>query len=251
MASLSRRTVRHRAGAEEADFEGSWAVSYGDMITLLLTFFILFFNIGKKSESGRGIDAAILAEFGAETTRSIASTPAAARLPGVSESAGSEIAAIPGAVTGPSPKAGVDPEVLKKFDGLVYSSGARLIVEFTGTSFFDRGSTTVTPTGAAALERFVHRYLPFAGATTLGIRGFTDETPVHAGANRKFSDNLELSTLRALAAMRVIQRAGVPLSRMRISGLGELTAPLRTPASSKDQPLSRRVVLTIEPNVKE
>jgi len=31
----------------EIDSEGSWAISYGDMVTLLLTFFIIFFAADK------------------------------------------------------------------------------------------------------------------------------------------------------------------------------------------------------------
>ena len=46
------RKYRQLATEEgEIDSEGSWAISYGDMITLLLTFFILFFNMKKHDDS--------------------------------------------------------------------------------------------------------------------------------------------------------------------------------------------------------
>jgi len=41
-----RQTLRQTEESLQAvDTEGSWAISYGDMVTLLLTFFILFSSL--------------------------------------------------------------------------------------------------------------------------------------------------------------------------------------------------------------
>ena len=44
---------------EEVDSEGSWAVSYGDMVTLLLTFFIIFFTTDPKQGTKQRVELKI------------------------------------------------------------------------------------------------------------------------------------------------------------------------------------------------
>jgi flagellar motor protein MotB len=40
----------HKEVASEEESEGTWAVSYGDMITLLLSFFVIFYNTDFEKE---------------------------------------------------------------------------------------------------------------------------------------------------------------------------------------------------------
>ena len=40
---------KNRIHSEE-DSEGTWAISYGDMITLLLSFFVIFYNADFKAK---------------------------------------------------------------------------------------------------------------------------------------------------------------------------------------------------------
>ncbi|MBL7686769.1 MAG: hypothetical protein JNJ49_01955, partial [Bdellovibrionaceae bacterium] len=45
---------------EEADSEGSWAISYGDMVTLLLCFFILFFTVNPNKDQTESVQQELL-----------------------------------------------------------------------------------------------------------------------------------------------------------------------------------------------
>jgi flagellar motor protein MotB len=67
---------------------------------------------------------------------------------------------------------------------------------------------------------------------------------------RRFKDNLELSALRAVSAMRELQELGVPLHRMKVGGYGEIRK-LAGDASDSDLALARKLVLVIEPELKE
>jgi hypothetical protein len=84
---------------------------------------------------------------------------------------------------------------------------------------------------------------------------------------KRFEDNLELSALRSVSTMRVLEKAGIPFGLMRLGGWGELhqtrknierataaVAPQTQPSEratplGKGDPLSRKVVLVIEPEV--
>jgi chemotaxis protein MotB len=245
----ARRT--RRTEIEEIDAEGSWAISYGDMVTLLLTFFILFFNVSQKSTDDlKRVQTAILTQLGANT----------------SDQAMNKGAEEPRLNIGRKPDSvEVDEEIVKPWGGKAYAYGNRILIEFPEKSFFDFGKTELNSEGRKVLSKMVPTYLPFAGKNILSIKAFTDNVKVDKAKSkqlgRKYEDNLELSALRAVAAMRVLQSAGIPLNRMRISGYGESDGAIRTLAesktdtkvlpASKGSPLARKVVLLIEPMTKE
>ncbi|MEN9723320.1 MAG: hypothetical protein RJB38_1306 [Pseudomonadota bacterium] len=231
---------------DEVDSEGSWAISYGDMVTLLLCFFILFFNVNQKSsEKTQKIQAALLTELGAKSNDSGNDSGKKNLWLNIGPNVGSQA---------------FDEQTIKAWGGVPHQLGDRVLIEFPNISFFDFSSTKVTKEGHAALKKFVSRYVRYAGSNNLVIKAFTDNTKVDQQKSlrlaRPFSDNLELSALRAVATMRSLQRSGVPLNRMRISGNGELEGQIRKVASSKNEkwgarqkgnPLSRKVILMIEP----
>ncbi len=197
----------------EADSEGTWAVSYGDMVTLLLTFFIVFFSINPINE-----DSAPNSSLRLALVKALKASP---------------------------------------IEGFAHDQQNHIIVEFPAMSFFPSGQIEVTKEGRKALQEFVATYMPYAGNFKIGIRAFTDSRKVDASRNRRFKDNLELSALRAIATMRVLQKAGIPLERLQVGGYGELNMTAqelaalkpeqRSPAASLD--FARKVVLVIQPEV--
>jgi flagellar motor protein MotB len=154
----------------------------------------------------------------------------------------------------------VEEEIRRKLAAEVHVVGNRLLIEFPKISFFDFSQTELTREGRAALQAFVELYLPYAGTHLLSIRAFTDQKPVRAVRGARFQDNLELSALRAVASMRVLQRAGIPLQRMKLGGYGELNlaaaemqrALAAQSLASPQHPtaglaLARKVAIVIEP----
>lgn len=233
--------MKWRHQEEEVDTEGTWAVSYGDMVTLLLTFFIVFFSIDPKQEAGersRALQMSLLERLNQRNAAALAS---------------GDGGRAPAAAIGAADESGIDPTVMHRLRGKAHQVGDHLIVEFPLVSFFKSGSTDVTADGRKALDGFVASYLPYAGTHRLGIRAYTDAKPV--GGGHRFKDNLELSALRSVAALRILQKAGLPLSRMKLAGLGEhiltekelkdIPNERRGPAASLD--FARKIVLVIEP----
>jgi flagellar motor protein MotB len=228
------RISRRQTVDEEVNSEGSWALSYGDMVTLLLMFFVMFFSTDakvKEKEKNTLIQEELLAVFEKDQKQEFSTKPG-----------------------------NVPDESLKDLKIDSFKIGQRLIVVFHGVSFFNSSKTEITSGGAAALVEFTHRYLPYAGTHSLGIRAFTDERPVVTP--QRFKDNLELSALRSVSAMRVLQKAGIPLQDMKLGGYGEnhtTAEDLRKIASthpgkigdSKGDPLARKIALVIEPKPKE
>ena len=216
----------------EEEGEGSWAVSYGDMITLLLSFFVIYFTTDPVKEQVRKQNTFLALDLESSAGDRISSGSA-------NESKDESLL----------PKLEVADDTSIK----VTQQGDQLVVSFGVTSFFASGSTEVSEKGLRLLKLFTNRYLPYASAYRLSIKGFTDSKPVRVQSNRRFRDNLELSALRSISAMRQLQSAGIPLKKMEIAGAGELKVMAQSlPAASgltesELNNLSRTVVLVISP----
>lgn len=228
--------MRKREALDETDAEGSWAISYGDMITLLLTFFILYFNVNtKQSEQREKLQQAIISEFGQEKSASkedLAKSPPRMKL-------------------GEQKEGELEESTLIEWGGKLHREGDKVVVEFPNTTFFDLGKVDVKKSSVTYLQEFAKKYVKFAGTSSLSVKAFTDSVPVRG--DHRFKDNLELSALRAIAAMRVLQHSGIPLDRMKIAGHGESN---RKPSSENtsgnlNDEFSRKVILVIEPMTKE
>lgn len=218
---------RYVHSAEHVDQEGSWAISYGDMVTLLLTFFIIFFTVDKFNvRKSMKLD---ITEKHQSMSRDIASAIEGAMAP--------------------------DTAVKDSVQGKVYRAGEKVIVEFSGVSFFNSGDVKINNSARKALKVFYSRYAPYMGEYNLSIRAFTDSRKVRLEKGRQYKDNLELSALRSVSVMREMQHLGVPLANMKLGGYGELRltdkdikdvdGEQRKPSSLMDY--ARTAVLVIEP----
>jgi flagellar motor protein MotB len=145
----------HKEVASEEESEGTWAVSYGDMITLLLSFFVIFYNTDFEKEKTLKINHHL--GFSIDSLNS--------SLKGsVDQESGSNDAA-------------KFPE-MKNLDIKVHEVGENLVVTFGKISFFNSGQTDIREDAAEVLKVFAEKYIPYAGTYQVSIKGFTDKRPV-------------------------------------------------------------------------
>lgn len=226
MRYLSKKTYH----LEESESEGSWAISYGDMITLLLSFFVIFFTTDLKKEKASNLNNYMTISM-------------------------EELKHIPTELSSAGNKKTmkIDHTQLEGLDIKIHEANNRLIVSFGRFSFFKLGQTDTRKEGEEVLKKFAEKFLPYAGTYSLSIKGFTDKSKVSQTPGKRYKDNLELSALRSISAMRVLQKAGIPLKRMEIAGAGELNLiqdfiPNLTKASDKERnEFSRTIMIVISP----
>lgn len=207
MAGNTGRAARHLVHDEEVDSEGTWAISYGDMVTLLLCFFILFFQIKPESESVTRFEQGLTQKL-AQKSIPVEKSGGGGGVETMSAGKGQEV--------------GIDQELLKRVNGVAHQKGNNIIIEFPGISFFQSGQTDITPEGQKALEEFSKSYMGFETKHLVGIRAFTDTRVVRRLPRLTFKDNLELSALRSISTMRSLVKEGLPMSSIRLGGFGEL-----------------------------
>lgn len=254
--SNSRRSYRKIFSSDlkygHSDDDGSWAVSYGDMITLLLAFFILFFSVD-SGEVNKHKLLTILVDrlseqhvqkkdepqiFGASPQRKIGEKIAETINKPKESIFNHDIT-----IKGDSKKVGS----LEK--AKITKVGTKIYVEFPNVSFFNSGKTEVLQGAKLILKEFTNVYVPFAGTHILNILGYTDPRPIKT-SKRRFKDNLELSVMRSLAAQRFMSESGIPLNVMRIGGHGVFQDDLKLIEDENERmkayDYSRKIVLVIE-----
>jgi flagellar motor protein MotB len=226
------RSIERKPKHEHVDSEGSWAISYGDMITLLLSFFVLYFTVDHTAVKANQMQDALMVRLKEAGMK--------AEEEGLKRQLN----------MGETPGESVDPTITERLGADIYEINKQVVVDFQDVSFFSLGNIEVSSEGKKALEKFAKLYLPFAGRYQINIQAYTDTRKVRS-ENLRYRDNIELSALRSIASMRILQKAGLPLDRMKIAGYGELmeTQERLMKLKHEKDPLmyTRKIVLTIEP----
>lgn len=215
-----------------------WMVTYGDMMSLLLTFFVLLLSFSSIQES----------KF--------------------KEAIGSLQMAL-GVLSGPRmvmpstqpplPRSRVSNQIkvqMKKVKSYLEMAGVGgsvevnptkegYVIRFSSPLLFDTGSAELRDEAKGLLAEITS--IVGAFRNTLRIEGHTDNVPIH---NSRYPSNWELSTARALTVLKFMNAQGVDPARLSAAGYGEFRpiAPNDTP---EHRMLNRRVELYVNTLVEE
>ncbi len=206
---------------EEESGEGNWLVSYADMMTLLVGFFVILLSFStmdpEKFEEAR---KSITAEFGG--TYQVPYSDLAERIREAIK------------------KLGIGDQLIIKV------SDAGLEISFRGTVFFDTGSADLKPEATPVLDSLIQALHADENVLDITVEGHTDDVPVVHG--KLFRNNWELSSLRACRVLESFIGAGISKDRLTAVGYGE-ARPLVPNRDATDTALpdnqsqNRRVVI--------
>lgn len=136
---------------------------------------------------------------------------------------------------------------LESKDVTISKLQGKLTVNILDRVMFDSGEAVLKTDGEAVLLK-VAAILRQHPELKIHVIGHTDNVPIRAGARSRFASNWELSTERALAAVRFLtERAGVAPARLGAVGYGEFR-PLADNATAEGRAKNRRIAITILPD---
>lgn len=210
----ARRVVRPRKVlySSEDTFTNAWLLSFSDLMTLMLAFFVLRFSLSQQID----LNIPHTATVAPGEIRSIASAGRIIGHVGDSHLAGSIFTPL--------------------FDIQEVEDG-RLVR--LGASSFAIGSDELSFAGATFV-RAVAKDIQ-SGKGRVMVMGHTDSLPIHSGP---FASNWDLSSARSLGVVRQLLDAGVPASRLFVSGYAD-TRPLVRADSPAARYLNRRVEILV------
>ena len=212
---------KHKAHEEEAA-EG-WLVSYADMMTLLVGFFVILLSFSKTDEEK--LDEAI--KYTAKEFGGVYQVP---------------YADIADKIKATLEKQGFGSQFSIK------QSSAGITISFLGASFFDSGSAEVKTTATELMQKLVPLLKNETKDFQVVVEGHTDDVPV---VNKtQYHTNWELSGIRASRVLEFFEGFGYEKKQLTAVGYGE-SRPLvpnrdaNGVANPINQAQNRRVVLKI------
>ena len=268
--------ARRHHHEEHANHE-AWAIPYGDLVTLLLAFFVVMYSISSVNEGkyrvvsnslseafgGRGLPVQIgepqsgpagfeaQSLIGSQLPLGLLNERLAQALPEAERQRwldhqqrnAAQAADRAEAARALTTLAG---ELERALDTLIMEDlvtverrGDWLEVEIKADMLFASGSAQPRPEAVAAVRRVadVLREVP----NLLRVEGHTDNVPI---ASAQFPSNWELSAARAASIVRVLIDAGLAPGRLTVVGYGE-HQPIAENTSLAGRNTNRRVVLVV------
>ncbi|MBI2567102.1 MAG: flagellar motor protein MotB [Candidatus Schekmanbacteria bacterium] len=204
-----------REPAVEGAPDGAWMLTFSDMTTLLLTFFVMLVGMGSMKEEklaklssefrqqaiSFGVAMAVSSEFRMEN-------PIAPIVPAQVDLKASEARI----------KAFLEDEA-DPGDGVsaYYQGGRGLVISLEEGVAFPAGRAEVAPGAKEQLDKIAKVIKSLPGEVK--VEGHTDNKPIHSA---QYGSNWELSTARAVAVVQYLaDREGIDPQRLSAVGYGE------------------------------
>jgi len=221
----------------------AWAIPYGDLVTLLLAFFVVMYSISSVNEGKyRVISDSLNAAFRGEPSSPL---PIQVGPPGTTTVAAPVVQLPPEQRTmalrqlAEQAESALQPLIMQ---GLVDMQSGDGFVEIAIRSdiLFTSGSAALSTEAQPVIRLLGEALREFPNS--IRVEGHTDNVPIAGGA---FPSNWELSAARAASVVHLLTDSGVDPRRLAVSAYGEFR-PVLPNATPDGRNANRRVVLLIE-----
>lgn len=206
--------------------EEEWLLTYADMVTLLLAFFVMLASISK-------VDMVMFEKVQAGLAREIGKREARKPLQELKDTLHRTVK-----------EAGVEDKVG------IGSDDDGIMVEFAAAPYYPAGSAELLPEARPGLLKVAETLShPLYEGFRVEVQGHTDDSPIRTA---QFPSNWELSAARATAVVRLFAEAGIAPTRMAAIGYADVIpkAPNRDRDGlpiAENQAMNRRIVVRIYP----
>lgn len=264
------RKREHEAEKENGE---RWLLTYSDLITLLMIFFVVLYSMSKvDADKFKAVADSLSKALGGGTPSKVelSTSPtgpalfttgnpqAKATTPGKSQNPDNTTNTDPSA-SGRNNNAGqgnTDTEnmtiegIKAKLDKFASDNGIQtklvssieergLVVSIQETLLFESGSADITARAREILEK-ISTVLAVA-PNQIKVEGHTDNLPIHTTL---FPSNWELSVIRATNVVQILQHDGISPERLSAAGYGEYR-PIASNDTEASRGRNRRVDLVI------
>jgi chemotaxis protein MotB len=218
---------------EEKENKERWLLTYADLITLLMIFFVVLYAVSRvDAQKFKQLAETLSAVFGGG--RSL-----------VGEGTGTRILQLPGQTSSELEEVRTSAAELLAKQGLRRGSSAELQssglkITLANRLIFHPASASIEPAVRTKLVA-LGKLLSYSEGP-IRIEGHTDNTPVRSG---QYASNWQLSAVRAAnIAQLLVEQAGVDPRRLSAVGFGD-SRPIADNNTPEGRARNRRVVIVI------
>jgi chemotaxis protein MotB len=221
MSHANRQRGLRRRRPSFDDSSSSWLVTYSDVITLLLAFFVMILSVSDLNQGKIESLKEGLAEI-------ISSEQPATPFTDIKQGLDDYVA-----------QHGLEEQVSVTLDPL----GVQ--VEFANVALYDSGSADLKSDATPLLQELSRVIRDVShGSHTIEVEGHTDDLPI---ATAQFPSNWELSAARATGVVKYLLASGIEKQRLKASGFADSKpkADIEDASLSEQREANRRVVVSI------
>ena len=213
-----------------------WMTTYGDMVTLLLTFFILMYAMSSVNEQ-KFLQAALsLRGSLGVLDKNISIIGEMSPAIGTAGVSGQQVDMLDAMQ---SIEEIFMREELQDIASIEITGPGEVLIRLGDEVLYDPGEARLKAGAARVLDGIARS---IAGKTDeVYVEGHTDNQPINT---EEFPSNWELSSARALSVVRLLEKRGVPPDQLAAVGHGEYV-PLESNATAAGRARNRRVELYI------
>ena len=227
-----------------------WAISYSDLLMVVLSFFVLFFSFEdiKKQD---------------QTTGSVAKTESNRQIKALKEliadinigSIDQTIASLQSSFSNEAQKGAVQQAIQQGFNAKMGNGQSDFVkgpsqsakdIIFQDRVLYPKGGYIISAEGKQQLALIAELMLEIKNIVSIRIEGHSDSTqPKKVSV---FRDNFSLSAMRAGSVARQLIKQGVPKATITVAGFGDLKpriADKGQPEIASTDPVNRRVSIKI------
>ena len=225
------------------DDDATWLVTYADLMTLLLVFFVLLYTLADFDKK--------------QYEHTLADVKKAARqhpeFKGMVDFIGSpahpgkkiRLEDLTGLRTRDTALYNAMSLMAQKAPGAEHlaldAKNGKLTITISGETLFRSGSARLNPSAVPIIDRMVDLFLGYP-EYNINIKGHTDNVPI---ATKEFPSNWELSAIRATTVLKHLISRGVDPRRLTATGYGDII-PLLPNTSDQNRAKNRRVEFVLE-----
>lgn len=233
----------YNSGFITYDDEATWLVTYADLMTLLLVFFVLlyslaFFEKEKYKHTIESVKEAVDKSYKIQKIRALVSKPTSLNQKiRIEEITGmkSRDTALHKSIS-KFVRNSQQPEHLS-----LKSKNGKLTLTVSGEALFKSGSAQLNQAAVPGFNKLIDIFEQYPDYN-INIKGHTDNIPI---ATQAFPSNWELSAIRATTVLKYLVSKGIKPLRLTATGYGEII-PLVPNTSDENRARNRRVEFVLE-----
>lgn len=233
--------MRRKNHEEESENSERWLLTYADLITLLLAFFIMMYTFSKQdAQKFQEVSTQLKAIFAGGTgITSKGGTAGATPLGLISKGTSSDEIKkqLENEIKAVANKNGLQGNIS------IFSDERGIVIRIVDKAFFDEGAAELKEKARSALDKIT----PVVKQINNHIRieGHTDNVPI---STNEFKSNWELSVRRSTEVVRYfIEKGNIPPQRISAAGYAEYR-PVVNNDTPENRSINRRIEIIVAKN---